>query len=114
MSRSNKRLTKPKVSAKGRRRKLHAKLGYGQINKNINTLRKLEKLNQEEDILKYTNQELIDARIKIDTKELIIKIKFKRLKNIPNLFKYLYTERKKFKQTLILDCTILKSGNSES
>ncbi len=48
MSRSNKRLTKPKVSSKSKRKKANAKLGYGQTNRNIGTLKKIEKANQEE------------------------------------------------------------------
>ena len=42
----NKRRTKPAVSSK--RGKKVAKLGYGQTNKNINTLRKIEKANEDE------------------------------------------------------------------
>jgi hypothetical protein len=48
MARSNKRLTKASVSSKSKRRKPHAKLGYGQTNKNVGTLRRIEKANQEE------------------------------------------------------------------
>lgn len=43
---SNKRLTKPKVSSKGKTKR--CKLGYGQTSKNITTLRTLERINQEE------------------------------------------------------------------
>ena len=46
MSRSNKRLTKPKVSSKGKTKR--TKLGWGQTSRNINTLRKLEQINQKE------------------------------------------------------------------
>lgn len=48
MARSNKKLTKRSVSSKSKRRKPHAKLGYGQTNKNIGTLKKIEKAIQEE------------------------------------------------------------------
>jgi len=44
MSRSNKRLTKPKVSSKGKTKR--TKLGWGQTSRN--TLRKLEQINQKE------------------------------------------------------------------
>jgi hypothetical protein len=45
----NKRRTKPSVPSKSRGRKIGARLGYGQTNKNINTLRKLRKVQAEED-----------------------------------------------------------------
>ncbi len=48
MARSKKRLTKPKISSKSKRKKTNTKLGWGQRNRNVNTLRKLEKINQEE------------------------------------------------------------------
>jgi len=48
IARSKKRLTKPKVSSKGN----PVKLGWGQTNRNINTLRKIEKANQDEDEFK--------------------------------------------------------------
>ena len=48
MARSKKRLTKPKVSSKSKRRKANAKLRWEQTNKNVGTLRKIEKANQEE------------------------------------------------------------------
>ena len=46
MGRSNKRKTKPKVSSKGKTKR--CKLGWGQTSRNANTLKKLEKINQEE------------------------------------------------------------------
>ncbi len=46
MARSNRKKTKPAVKSKGKTK--GCKLGWGQTGKNINTLRKLEKVNQEE------------------------------------------------------------------
>lgn len=48
MARAKRTKTKPSVKSKSKRRKSHAKLGYGQINKNVSTLRRIEKANQEE------------------------------------------------------------------
>ncbi len=48
MARAKRTKTKPAIKSKSKRRKSHAKLGYGQTNKNVSTLRKLEKINQEE------------------------------------------------------------------
>lgn len=39
---------KTKVKSSSTRRKANAKLGYGETNKNVNTLRKIEKANAEE------------------------------------------------------------------
>jgi len=39
---------KTKVKSSSKRRKANAKLGYGETSRNINTLRKIEKANQEE------------------------------------------------------------------
>lgn len=39
---------KPKVKSSSNRRKANAKLGYGETNKNVNTLRKIEKANSDE------------------------------------------------------------------
>ena len=46
MARSNKKKTKPTV--KSNKKTKSAKLGWGQTSRNINTLRKLEKANQDE------------------------------------------------------------------
>lgn len=46
MACSNKRLTKPTVSSKGKTKR--CKLGWSQTSKNINTLRKLEQVKQKE------------------------------------------------------------------
>ena len=45
MARSNKKLTKPKVSSKVKK---IPKIGWGQSNKNISTLKKLEKIKFDE------------------------------------------------------------------
>lgn len=39
---------KTKVKSNSKRRKANAKLGYGETNKNVNTLRKIESANKEE------------------------------------------------------------------
>lgn len=48
MARSKKRLTKPKISSKSKRRKVNTKLDYGQVNRNVNTIRKIIKANHDE------------------------------------------------------------------
>ena len=48
MARAKRTKTKPALKSKSKRRKSNAKLGYGQMNKNISTMRKIEKANQEE------------------------------------------------------------------
>ncbi len=61
MARSNKRITKKKVSSKSQRRKANAKLGYGQTNKNINTLRKIQKVQQEEKMVFFDPEWIQDT-----------------------------------------------------
>jgi hypothetical protein len=48
MAGGKKSKSKKSVSSKSKRRKANAKLGYGQVSKNVTTLRKLEAVNQEE------------------------------------------------------------------
>jgi hypothetical protein len=58
MARSkNKRRTKPTVPSKSRGRKTGARLGYSETSRNINTLRKLKKVHQEEEDFKQTEGE---------------------------------------------------------
>jgi hypothetical protein len=49
---ASKKKNKPTVSSKAKGRKKGVKLGYTETSKNINTLRKLRKVQQEEEVLK--------------------------------------------------------------
>lgn len=52
----SKRITKPSISSKSTRKRINTGLGWGQRNKNINSLRKIEQVIQEEEVLKINQK----------------------------------------------------------